>query len=146
MNDQLDATYAVVKAGRSAEYNRRVASHEVGHCLTSRALGSSVDFVTIIPDRQFSGPAYAGALPRRRSIWSMRTGQRRQRRRSSIFVRKLARRKSGCPAYNGLRRSSALRRFASSCLQAPYASASYFLISRRLPPSTISWKRVLLLP
>ncbi len=41
--------------GRSPEYNRRVASHEVGHCFLARALGSTVSFVTIIPGDGFEG-------------------------------------------------------------------------------------------
>jgi hypothetical protein len=61
--DALDTRdlYEAVKATRSAEYNRRIAAHEAGgHAYVGRALGTSVDFVTIIP-----GGGYAGRCVRR---------------------------------------------------------------------------------
>src|SRR6267154_1990360 len=41
--------------GRSAERNRRIASHEIGHAYLARALGSSVHSCTIIPGDGFEG-------------------------------------------------------------------------------------------
>jgi hypothetical protein len=37
---------------RSEQMNRRIASHEIGHCFSARALGNNVFAVTIIPDRR----------------------------------------------------------------------------------------------
>jgi hypothetical protein len=52
-----------VKATRSPEYNRRIAAHEIGHCYVSRALGSLVDFATIIPDGMFRGRCVRRGAP-----------------------------------------------------------------------------------
>jgi hypothetical protein len=40
---------------RTPLMNRRIASHEVGHCFSARALGNNVFAVTIIPDRRPGG-------------------------------------------------------------------------------------------
>jgi hypothetical protein len=40
---------------RSEQMNRRIASHEIGHCFSARALGNNVFAVTIIPDRRPGG-------------------------------------------------------------------------------------------
>lgn len=55
--------YATVKASRSPEYNRKIATHEIGHCLVARALGSIVDLVTIIPDGMFAGRCVRRGVP-----------------------------------------------------------------------------------
>jgi hypothetical protein len=55
--------YATVKATRSAEYNRRVATHEIGHAYAARACGSVVEFVTIIPDDKFAGQCVRRGAP-----------------------------------------------------------------------------------
>jgi hypothetical protein len=55
--------YATVKAARSPEYNRRIATHEIGHCYVSRAVGSFVDFVTIVPDGMFAGRCVRRGAP-----------------------------------------------------------------------------------
>jgi hypothetical protein len=41
--------------GRTPEYNRRVAGHEIGHAFLARALGSSVSFVTIARGEGYEG-------------------------------------------------------------------------------------------
>jgi hypothetical protein len=41
--------------GRSADRNLHIAAHEIGHTLTSRALGDTVHEVSIIPDRDPGG-------------------------------------------------------------------------------------------
>src|SRR6202043_2340275 len=41
--------------GRSELRNRQIAAHEIGHALTTRALGDTVWSVTIIPDRGPNG-------------------------------------------------------------------------------------------
>jgi hypothetical protein len=40
---------------RAPLMNRRIASHEIGHCFLARALGNNVFAVTIIPDRRPGG-------------------------------------------------------------------------------------------
>jgi hypothetical protein len=40
---------------RTPEMNRRIGAHEIGHCLTIRAMGNTVHFVTIIPSGGFEG-------------------------------------------------------------------------------------------
>jgi hypothetical protein len=47
--------YLAVKAARSAEYNRRVCAHEIGHAYVARACGSIVEFVTAVPYGDFAG-------------------------------------------------------------------------------------------
>jgi hypothetical protein len=42
-------------AGRSDQLVRRIATHESGHCLVARALGSVVELVTIVPEAGFEG-------------------------------------------------------------------------------------------
>jgi hypothetical protein len=64
MSDDLAETYALVKAARSPEYNRRIAAHEAGgHAFVARALGSSVSFVTIIPDGRTEGRCVRQGAP-----------------------------------------------------------------------------------
>jgi hypothetical protein len=41
--------------GRSAEINRRIAAHEIGHALVGRCLGTELHSVTIIPAGGFEG-------------------------------------------------------------------------------------------
>jgi hypothetical protein len=53
MNTSIN--YAAVKAARSPEYNRRIAAHESGHCYVGKAVGTLLDFVTIVPNGVFSG-------------------------------------------------------------------------------------------
>jgi hypothetical protein len=61
MIDDLAEVYAVVRASRSPEYNRRAAAHEGGgHAAVGRALGSFIEYVTILP-----GDGYAGRCVRR---------------------------------------------------------------------------------
>ena len=48
MSTSID--YAAVKAARSPEYNRRIAAHESGHCYVGKAVGTLVDYVTIVPN------------------------------------------------------------------------------------------------
>jgi hypothetical protein len=55
--------YAAVRATRSAEYNRRVATHEIGHAYCARALGSVVEYVTVLPDGQFAGQCVRRGAP-----------------------------------------------------------------------------------
>jgi hypothetical protein len=57
--------YATVKAMRSAEYNRRIATHEVGHAYAARALGSVVEYVTVVPDDKFAGQCVRRGAPSR---------------------------------------------------------------------------------
>jgi hypothetical protein len=64
MITDLAETYAAVKTTRSPEYNRRIAAHEIGgHAFVARALGTSVDFVTIIPDGEFAGRCVRRGAP-----------------------------------------------------------------------------------
>ena len=50
------ALYEAVKATRSAQYSRRIAAHEIGgHAYVGRALGTNVDFVTIVPSGGYAG-------------------------------------------------------------------------------------------
>jgi hypothetical protein len=53
MSTSID--YAAVKAARSPEYNRRIAAHESGHCYVGKAVGTLVDYVTIVPNGVFAG-------------------------------------------------------------------------------------------
>jgi hypothetical protein len=55
--------YATIKGARSPEYNRRIATHEIGHCYISRAVGSFVDFVTIVPNGVFAGRCVRRGAP-----------------------------------------------------------------------------------
>jgi hypothetical protein len=41
--------------GRSADRNKRICSHEIGHTLVGRAIGDTVHEVSIIPDRNPGG-------------------------------------------------------------------------------------------
>jgi ATP-dependent Zn protease len=41
--------------GRSADRNKRICSHEVGHTLVSRAIGDFVHEVSVIPNRNYEG-------------------------------------------------------------------------------------------
>jgi hypothetical protein len=65
---RLLPTYATVKATRSAEYNLRVATHEIGHAYAARACGSIVESVTIIPDGQFAGQCVRRGAPSSSSL------------------------------------------------------------------------------
>ncbi len=49
--------------GRSPEYNRRVAGHEIGHAFVARAQGSTVHFVTIVPGRGYEGRCVRSGPP-----------------------------------------------------------------------------------
>jgi hypothetical protein len=53
MNTSID--YATVKAARSPQYSAQIAAHESGHCYIAKAVGSAVDFVTIVPNGMFAG-------------------------------------------------------------------------------------------
>jgi hypothetical protein len=55
--------YDAVKATRSPEYNRRIASHEIAHAYVGRALGTSVDFVTIVPSGGYAGRCVRRGAP-----------------------------------------------------------------------------------
>jgi hypothetical protein len=59
----LAETYAAVKAARSPEYNRRCAAHESGHAICGRALGSVIEFVTIVPHAGFAGRCVRSGAP-----------------------------------------------------------------------------------
>jgi hypothetical protein len=61
--DQLDDSYAAVKAARSPEYNRRCAAHEIGHAIVGRALGSIIEMVTIVPHGEFAGRCVRRGAP-----------------------------------------------------------------------------------
>jgi hypothetical protein len=61
--DDARVLYEAVKATRSAEYNRRIAAHEVGHAFIARALGTSVDFVTIVPSGGYAGRCVRRGAP-----------------------------------------------------------------------------------
>jgi hypothetical protein len=58
----LDYTVADHRAGRSLELVQRIATHESGHAVCARALGSVVEQVTIVP-----GDGYVGQCVRRGS-------------------------------------------------------------------------------
>jgi hypothetical protein len=49
--------------GRSREYDRRVAGHEIGHAFLARALGSNVHYVTIIPGDGYEGRCVRSGPP-----------------------------------------------------------------------------------
>jgi hypothetical protein len=49
--------------GRSAEYNRRVAGHEIGHAFLARALGSNVHSVTIVRGQGYEGRCMRSGPP-----------------------------------------------------------------------------------
>jgi hypothetical protein len=55
--------YAVVKATRSPEYNRRICAHEIGHAYVARACGSVVEFVTAVPHDNFAGRCVRRGAP-----------------------------------------------------------------------------------
>jgi hypothetical protein len=58
------ALYEAVKATRSAQYSRRIAAHEVGgHAYVGRALGTNVDFVTILPSGGYAGRCVRRGAP-----------------------------------------------------------------------------------
>jgi hypothetical protein len=50
-------------AGRSELRNRRIAGHEIGHALVTRALGDSCWSVTIIPSDGFEGKCVRSGAP-----------------------------------------------------------------------------------
>jgi hypothetical protein len=49
--------------GRTAEYNHRVAAHEIGHAFLARALGSNVHSVTIVPGHGYEGMCMRSGPP-----------------------------------------------------------------------------------
>jgi hypothetical protein len=56
--------------GRSELKNGQIAAHEIGHCLTGRALGTHIHLVTIIPN--FDGPnGYQGRCVRSGPVTEM---------------------------------------------------------------------------
>jgi hypothetical protein len=59
--DGREGVYPV--PGRSPEMNERIAGHEAGHCLVSRALGSIVHLVEIIPSGDFAGRCVRSGPP-----------------------------------------------------------------------------------
>jgi hypothetical protein len=60
---ELAETYAAVKAARTPEYNRRCGAHEIGHAIVGRALGSLIEFVTILPDGEYAGKCVRRGAP-----------------------------------------------------------------------------------
>jgi hypothetical protein len=65
VDDEANARdlYLAVKAARSAEYNRRVCAHEIGHAYVARACGSFVEFVTAVPHGDFAGRCVRRGAP-----------------------------------------------------------------------------------
>jgi hypothetical protein len=55
MNTNTGDAYAAVKAARGSELNRRIVTHEIGHCYAAKALGSFVELVTAVPNGEFAG-------------------------------------------------------------------------------------------
>jgi hypothetical protein len=50
--------------GRSAQRNRQIAGHVIGHAFITRVLGSHVHLVTIVPGDGFEGRCVRSALPK----------------------------------------------------------------------------------
>jgi hypothetical protein len=71
---RADACEGYPVRGRSEILNRRIASHEVGHALVGRALGSVIHAVTIIPSGGFSGKCTRSGAPSSLSLRSVDDG------------------------------------------------------------------------
>jgi hypothetical protein len=61
--------------GRSPEYNRRVAGHEIGHAFCARALGSNVHYVTILPGSGYEGRCVRSGPPSQLNLDESREGE-----------------------------------------------------------------------
>jgi hypothetical protein len=61
MSSANDGSYPV--PGRSPEQNRRIATHENGHALLARCLGSNVRLVTIVPGHGYAGRCIRSGPP-----------------------------------------------------------------------------------